>query len=153
MIQRIQTLFLLLTAIITGLMMYLPVAGIDIADAGTYNFYATKVMRVGEVSEFIGWNPYSYALTALITVLSISIVFLYKRTFLQLRLCIVNIILLLGLFVLMWIQVSNISEEFNAGYQLKIAFVFPPVGMILTWLALRGIFKDINILKSLDRLR
>jgi len=73
--------------------------------------------------------------------------------FLQLRLCIVNIVLQLGLIVLMWLQVRQRSNELNAEWFADISFIFPLIGVIFTWLAIRGIVKDITLLKSFDRIR
>ena len=153
MIQRIQTLFLLLTAIITGLLFFMPVALLIVPTGDTYAFYTTKVLQTGEEPIFIAYNWMSFILNLQITALPLVTLFLYKKRFLQLRLCMMNIILLLGMLVLMWIQVSNRMEEIDAQRQIQLAFCFPLVGVILTWLALRGIIKDIAILKSYDRIR
>lgn len=78
--------------------------------------------------------------------------FLYKKRFLQLRLCLVNIILMLGIIILVSVQAYNITKP-DGEWHLNLAFAFPIIGIILTWLALRGIVKDIALLKSYDRIR
>ena len=47
MIQRIQSLFLLCTAIVTGLLFFMPVASIVVPNNFTYAFYTTKVVQAG----------------------------------------------------------------------------------------------------------
>ena len=64
-----------------------------------------------------------------------------------------NIVLQLGLIVLMWLQVRQRSNELNAEWFADISFIFPLIGVIFTWLAIRGIVKDITLLKSFDRIR
>ena len=59
----------------------------------------------------------------------------------------------LGLIVLMWLQVRQRSNELNAEWFADISFIFPLIGVIFTWLAIRGIVKDITLLKSFDRIR
>ncbi|MDE7073970.1 MAG: DUF4293 domain-containing protein, partial [Odoribacter sp.] len=73
--------------------------------------------------------------------------------FLQFRLCVVNIILQLGLIGLTWFQIHRLGSELQAVSSLGLSFVFPLVGIIFTWLAIRGITKDITLLKSFDRIR
>lgn len=159
-IQRIQSLFLLCTAIINGLLFIMPVAIISMPDNLLCEYYTTKVVQAGSPPVFITWNWYSMILTTLITILAFVTIFAHKRKtktvrptlFLQLRLCIVNIILQLGLMILVWLQLRGSLGE-DATWNANLSAVFPFVGMIFTWLALRGIIKDIALLKSFDRIR
>ena len=153
MIQRIQTVYLLLTVILTALLFFMPVASLTIPNEFSYQFYTTKVIQAGEPEVFIAYNWMSMILNILITVLSILIIFLYKKRFLQLRLCVVNIILLTGMLVLMWMQVRNMTTELHADRQWGFSLCFPLIDIILNWLALRGIIRDISLLKSYDRIR
>ena len=153
MIQRIQTVYLLLTVILTTLLFFMPVASLTIPDEFAYHFYTTKVTQAGEPEIFIAYNWMSMILNILTTSLSIIIIFLYKKRFLQLRLCVVNIILLIGMAVLMWSQVDNMTSELHADHQWEFSLCFPLIGIILNWLALRGIVRDIALLKSYDRIR
>ena len=154
MIQRIQSLFLLCTAIVTGLLFFMPVASIVVPNNFTYAFYTTKVVQAGSPCVFITWNWMSLILNALITTLAVVTIFIHHKKsktvkptlFLQLRLCIVKI-------VLMWLQVRQRSNELNAEWFADISFIFPLIGVIFTWLAIRGIVKDITLLKSFDRIR
>ena len=146
MIQRIQSLFLLCTAIVTGLLFFMPVASIVVPNNFTYAFYTTKVVQAGSPCVFITWNWMSLILNALITTLAVVTIFIHHKKsktvkptlFLQLRLCIVNILR---------------SNELNAEWFADISFIFPLIGVIFTWLAIRGIVKDITLLKSFDRIR
>lgn len=161
MIQRIQSLFLLGTAIITGLMFLIPVASVVVPGNFTYEFYTSKVVQAGQPEVFITWNWMSLILNVVITALAALTIFIrtpksktVKPTlFLQFRLGIVNIILQLGLIVLMWIQVRQRAGELHAEWFANISFIFPLIGVIFTWLALRAIVKDIALLKSFDRIR
>lgn len=153
MLQRIQTIFLFLTAVVTGLMFLMPVAIITIPNDLSYDFYTTRVVQAGTPPVFIAWNWMSMILNIFIPLLALVTIFVYKKRFLQIRLCIVNIILQLGMLILMWVQLHQRTGELNAEWFVKTTFILPVVGIILTWLAMRGIFKDISLLKSLDRIR
>lgn len=157
MIQRIQTVFLLLTAIVTGLLFFMPVITLNIPGetAGqihVFQFYTTQYIQSGNPPVFIEYNWFSLVLNVLITGLAFLSVFLYKKRFLQLRLCLVNIILMAGILILSSVQAYNIAKP-DGEWQVNLAFAFPIIGIILTWLALRGIVKDIALLKSYDRIR
>lgn len=163
MIQRIQSLFLLCTGIVTGLMFFIPVASfIDpTPEHNIYAFYTYKVVQIGTHPAFVAWNWYSLILNAVVTALAIVTIFVHKKKsktvkptlFLQLRLCFVNIVLQLGLLVLAWLQVRKLACATGAEWSANISFIFPLIGVIFTWLAIRGIIKDIALLKSYDRIR
>ena len=76
MIQRIQSLFLLCTAIVTGLLFFMPVASIVVPNNFTYAFYTTKVVQAGSPCVFITWNWMSLILNALITTLAVVTIFI-----------------------------------------------------------------------------
>lgn len=157
MIQRIQSIFLLLTAIVTGLLFFLPVATLDMpgGTAGlvnTYRFYTTQYIQAGNPPVFIEYNWLSMVLNIAVTGLAFVTIFLYKKRFLQLRLCLANIVLMAGMLVLIAVQAYNISQP-EGSWHISLGFSFPLIGIVLTWLALRGIIKDIALLKSYDRIR
>ena len=164
MIQRIQSLFLLCTAIVTGIMFFIPVASIPVNNA-ICDFYTTKIIQLSPKNQFIMWNWPSMILNISITTLAILTIFVHKKKsktikptlFLQLRLATINIILQLGLFILLWLLLTkNLPEEvsfFGSLQYTHISFIFPIVGMLFTCLPIRGIIKDIALLKSFDRIR
>lgn len=161
MIQRIQALFLLCTTIVTGLMFFMPVASILAPDHHVYEFYTTKVIQTGTITEFVAWNWMSLILNAVVTALAFITIFIHKKKsktvkptlLLQLRLCFANMVLQLGLIVLIWLQIRQIAQKTGAEWSAELSFIFPLIGMIFTWLAIRGIIKDIALLKSFDRIR
>lgn len=157
MIQRIQTVYLFLTAVVTGLLFLMPAAAIvmpgDVeGQTGVFLFYTSRYVASGEPATFIACNWLALALNVLATGLSLVTIFLYKKRLLQLRLCLVNIILLVGLPVLIAVQANAIANP-GGEWRFCTAFAFPIVGIILTWMACRGIMKDITLLKSMDRIR
>lgn len=162
MIQRIQSIFLLCTAIIAGLMFLVPAATIVIPGEGVYEFYTSSVKILGNQPEhYMATNWTSLILNILIILMAIITIFARKpkaksvkpSLLLQLRLCFVNLVFMLGMLALMWLQIHNVSKELNAEWSVNTGFIFPVVGMVLTWLAIRGIIKDITLLKSYDRVR
>lgn len=154
MIQRIQSVYLALGAILLGLMFVFEVCR----------------FRVGEVAYYLGLmemtDPEGVAtaaaqnismlilvpLTAAIMVFNIS---QFKRRDLQLKLCRLSFLLLAGLVVAMYFFMSanqeTIPVESVVGYGFGSAV--PIAVLVFNFLALRGIHKDEKLVKSLDRLR
>ena len=84
-------------------------------------------------------------------------IFLYKKRLLQFRLCVVETVLLAGVMLFeiyyIWGRCAEPRRSpFQPGNSPPPRF-FPPVSLIFTYLALRGIRKDILLVKSLDRIR
>lgn len=85
MIQRIQTLYLLIVAILMALTLFLPLAWFA-SDAGEFTLRAFGLeTAAGEVAQ-----PTSYLgiLLVLACLLPLVVIFLYKRRLLQIRLCV-----------------------------------------------------------------
>ena len=161
MIQRIQSIFLLCTAVVAGLMFFMPVASITVPGTGIFDYYTTKLVQTGDAPEVIMRNWSSLVLNILVVAIAVVSIFLRKpgaksmkpALLLQLRLSAVNVILQLGMVVLMWMQVSQASKAVAGEWAANISLLFPVVGIILTWLAIRYIIKDIALLQSYDRIR
>lgn len=155
MIQRIQTLYLLLVTILTGLMLLLP--------AGTF-LGGTEEMRLtafGFIDTADGTPVlHAYGLTATViaaALLPLVAIFLYKKRLLQFRLCVVEMVLLAGVLLFevyyVWGGARSLADFSVSAWKLSAAAFFPPVSIVFDYLALRGIRKDILLLKSLDRIR
>ena len=96
-------------------------------------------------------------LAALSCLLGAVAIFLYKRRLLQLRLCIVQMVLLVGVEVMMAVYYF-LSYRFFAAYEfhaqhMRVAIVFPLICLVLDYLAARAIFRDEVLVRSLDRIR
>mgnify|MGYP001702943575 CR=1 FL=1 len=61
--------------------------------------------------------------------------------------------LLIGAMILMWYHIHQFANKMNAEILYKFSLILPVICIIFMYLAMRGIFKDIKLLKSLDRIR
>ena len=100
---------------------------------------------------------YMGILLALALVLPLTTIFLFKRRMLQFRLGVVEMILLLGAQIVMGIYYFLSyrlfsSFEFHA-QSVKLPLVLPLIAMIFTYLAVRAIFRDELMIRSMDRIR
>ena len=149
MIQRIQTLYLLLAAGLVACAAFLPLASFA---SGGEEFG----LRTAD-GETVQSTLYMGILLALALVLPLTTIFLFKRRMLQFRLGVVEMILLLGAQIVMGIYYFLSyrlfsSFEFHA-QSVKLPLVLPLIAMIFTYLAVRAIFRDELMIRSMDRIR
>lgn len=152
MIQRIQTLFLLAAIACISAMSYLHVAELVTTDTAIYvfnlrGFFHETASGVME-RELSCWSL--FAMAQLINVFILFTIFLFKHRIAQMRLCVYNMILCLGLMGMTFFVVSHTSNVSTVAYKAPV--VFPAIAFILLLLAFRAIRKD-HILTQFDRLR
>jgi uncharacterized membrane protein len=140
MIQRIQSLWLLLSAICA-------LAALKLSFyTGNIN---TEKQSVTQYHELNGLeNIWLNILTIAVAVLCFTAIFLYKQRKLQQRICL--IILLLEVLV-MYVY-YRLTKQFVVG-TFSIGAILQPTLMISVILALLGIRKDERIISESDRLR
>lgn len=147
MIQRIQTVFILLAGMLVASLYSLKFADLSVNNE-LYYFVAKGIFS----SEKLVFNGLPILIfIGLIAVLHFVIIFLYKKRLLQIRLLAFSIILLLGLFGLFFYFTYASFEGVKVAF--KIPVVFPVVAIILDYLAIRAIGKDEALIRSLNRIR
>ena len=152
MIQRIQSLYLLVAAALMSLTLFMPIATF-VVDGNTYELSAFA-LSCGDMSESTLWMG---VMLVMATLLPLVVIFLFKRRTLQVRLCAVEIVLLLGSLVMIglyyWLT-SRLFENLVVEHrQVGWGAPMPLVSLVLTALASRAIFKDEVLVRSLDRIR
>ncbi len=145
MIQRIQTIFLLLAAIAFFLLFQFPFAVSNIANPG---ILADKDFDIFD-------NIVLIVLTALGGLIALIAIFLYKNRPLQIRLSylviILGIILILVAAILFYNEAANIMDK--VGISDGLGLFMPVLAFIFGFLAARYIRKDEKLVRSADRLR
>ena len=139
MIQRFQSLWLLLAAIFAFFTFKLP-------------FYSgskiIKDIRQPDVRlDAVSQVPI-LILTVTVILLCIIAIFLYKKRKRQLTLTVINCILSIILIVLYFLEI----QKFETGI-ISLSCLFTLAIPIFLFLAARGIWRDEKLVKSLDRLR
>ncbi len=152
MIQRIQTLYLFLAAVLTGLLCFLPFVEF-LKDAQFYEQTVWGIRTTAEAAETVVATTPMGILAVLCTLLPVVTIFLYKRRLLQMRLCIVQMVLLTGLLAYMVLFLVRTGGEFSQRAVFSVVDLFPLIALVLTVLAFRGISRDIVLVRSLDRIR
>ena len=147
MIQRIQTVYIFISALLIASLMKLKFADLSVNNE-IYTFVAKGIFN-GE--ELIINGLAILIFIPIIALLHFIVIFLYKKRILQIRILVFSSVLLLGLFGLFFYYTyAGIS---GAKVAFKIPVVFPIVAVILDYLAIRGIGKDEALVRSLNRIR
>jgi hypothetical protein len=151
MIQRIQTLFLLVVAVLSGFML---TGDLLIMDSGSGTLFTIGFQGLGEEGGKIIQRlwPLSFLL-ALVPLLALVAIFLYRKRSTQMRVTMITLLLSLGTLFLGAFYVIMFDRKIDVTIIWKIKVVFPLVSAILAWLAYRAILRDDLMVKSYDRLR
>lgn len=154
MIQRIQTIYLLVAAFLLAFFFFVPFTTFVVEPQMVkYLFLVSGLSSEGITSESIYSTLPLLILSVLVFAIPLIAIFLFKRRMLQIRLCIVATVLLLGMQGLLYYYVMAVSKLLPANPHYSIIFVFPLISAILIFLALRAIAKDEALIRSLERLR
>ncbi len=158
MIQRIQSVFLLL-AFLAGLaLFFFPLAGIYSATS-TYLFY------IYELRNMVPGEPSMFSLMTVLPLLLINIaatlmalgaVFLYKNRLTQIkvvRFAIFLDIILIGLIFFIYAGIIEKNLGASPDYLDEAGIYFPLIMLIFLILANKFIAKDEKLVRSADRLR
>lgn len=138
-IQRVQSIYLLVAAIIGSTLFGLPFATAPAQQEGML------VDGAFDINDHIGL----IILTVVVVLLSFVTIFLYNNRVLQLNLGKLNIVLLLGLLGL----AGYLFYTLPVATSLGLGLVVPVVVFVLILLANRNIKKDEKLVRSADRLR
>ena len=158
MIQRIQSIYLLLAAVLTGLTTFFDLALFKLEENVLFSYSIYKIVPQ-DGSEIIipgNWIPQIIRLSATF-VLSFIIIFKYKNRKLQLKLGAINYLLLATFIISTYISIMNLTKIVDMGEEIKtiyyIGFYLPIAAVTFQFLANRAIKKDEDLVKSVERLR
>jgi CDP-diglyceride synthetase len=147
MIQRIQTLYLLIAAALLALLFAFPFAEIH-DDAAVY-LLSTSGITLNQVVKESG---------LLLAVSVVVLLFLhgyiiisFKNRKRQIQLTTIALLLMICLLVLIVYYSYLVFPGSNVSF--KIGFIFPIIVFLLDFLALLGIKKDEALIRSIDRIR
>ena len=150
MLQRIQTLFLLLASVCMLVATVTPLASF-FYNGNPVVFEAMGLFRDGNL-ENSTWAL--FVIGAISSLLSLMTVFLYKARIVQIRISIFNIFLMIGFYLYFGFLIFRINPEAGLQFQkIGIGVIMPAIAIILTYLAIRKIGADEVLVRSLNRLR
>ncbi len=151
MIQRKQSLYLLFATALMAATLLTPFA--TMADGGAVVFDAFGFQAVGDQGNLgaLAPTPILGALLCAACALPFIAIFCYRKRMVQIWMCRTEV-LLLAVCQAMLVFYMWLSEGFGTA-ALSVTGVFPLVAMVLVWLAMRGIWRDEKLVRSLNRIR
>lgn len=161
MLQRIQSIYLLLAVVCAVLCMCMPIGyfnyedGAEVARAASlYNLYASVPSEVvGQFEHtFTPWVAL-FVVLALVATMHTLAIFLFKRRALQMRLTNLANLVLIGYYIAGVVFVLMANNESGTSFRPTLWAALPLVALILGYMAFRAILKDEMLVRSLDRLR
>ncbi|MDE6483008.1 MAG: DUF4293 domain-containing protein [Rikenellaceae bacterium] len=167
MIQRIQSIYLLATALLLLLLFFVPTVSIDFflgTQSRTIEMLPFGITETGggESSLAIGTVYYGILITVAMA-LTLTVIFLFKNRLLQMRLVAADIVLQAGIlgFIAYYIykayslaeNIEAVSIGAKAYVSLSPVCAVPVATIIVSCLAFRGILRDHILVRSLDRIR
>jgi hypothetical protein len=159
MIQRKQTIFLILALFSFVFLFVFPFASFELGEL-TYNFNILGVQNSYGIKDCFTKLNYMFVIMQVLATLFISLtgiaIFRYKKRPLQIRLCafafLVNILMIGAMFLTGSMVVGEVSKAAIPISYLLPAYI-PIVKVLLITMAQRAIRKDEAMVQSLNRLR
>ena len=152
MIQRIQSVYIL---IVTGLLiaaMCLPVGQFIASDGVTA--FVFKPLGVTLASDAFQSTWGLFGILFLSTVVAFCTIFLFRNRMLQVRMTVFNSILLIGYYAAFFVFMFMLKDDLEAmSFQLGWALCLPAISIVLNYLSFRAIYRDEVMVKAADSFR
>lgn len=152
MIQRIQSVYLLLVTILLVVAMCMPVGQFIGADGIAVHVFKPLGVSLADGSFHSTWGLFGILLLS--AIIALCTIFLFRNRMLQVRMTIFSSILLIGYYVAFLVFMFVLKGDLDAmTFQLGWALCLPAVAIVLNYLAFRAIYRDEFMVKAADRLR
>ncbi len=153
MIQRIQTLYLLIAFAAGIAFLFSPLASYSAASL----MYSLKVMEFNDMGDmgqsmFVNTMPLVIVTGIFVALLAI-IILLYKNRPLQAKLAGVSILINTVMIFLGFWFTDAMGEKINAQANYEYGAIIPVISLLFLFMAMRGIKKDEKLIRSMERLR
>lgn len=150
MIQRIQTLFLLIAVGLISILLFLPLATIVTPDT-QYLLQADGLVNTmsEDQATVVSWAI--FAMVCVMVLVPLIAIFLFKKRLLQIRVAIFSSILNVLFYGLMFFEISSLLKALP-GAEVSYAWtlICPAVAIIFNILAIRKIGHDEMLIRSLN---
>lgn len=157
MIQRIQSVFLLLASISLALTFFFPMAEfIGVKDSLVLYVYKVQSLVPSSANVYDIWFVMPLlAIVSLVMVFSLITIFMYKNRMGQLkviRFMMFLIAAMIGIVFLYYYDILATTSGAEPNF-IQIGAFAPLLSMVFLYLAYRGVMKDEKLVRSADRLR
>lgn len=151
MIQRKQTLFLLIAVVLNFLCLIFPIGEFISRGVGVNPLMYNLWIEDGQGSVSFASAPL-FGILFLETIVSVVTIFRYNNRRQQIKFCSLNILLLV-LWYITYAIVFSLNSIEDGGFKLHMVAIFPLISLILTMMAKRGVKADEALIRAADRIR
>lgn len=157
MIQRIQSVYLLLAALAAGLLFFFPIA--TFWDDISFLFAVNYVKDISNTPQSLFNQVFtvpSMVISGINALLPLVILFLFKNRKLQMQLVKLTGLMILSFIALIFFYYVPTIEntlQVEADYSGHFGMYLPLASLVFMVLAYRGIAKDEKLVRAADRLR
>lgn len=151
MIQRKQTLFLLIAVVLNFLCLIFPIGEFIPRGVGVNPLMYNLWIEDGQGSVSFASAPL-FGILFLETIVSVVTIFRYNNRRQQMKFCSLNILLLV-LWYITYAIVFSLNSIEDGGFKLHMVAIFPLISLILTMMAKRGVKADEALIRAADRIR
>ena len=152
MIQRIQSIYLLVAAILMAVTVFSPLAFLADGANGYFIYRCLGFFENGVGLNYPTWGV--VAIVSLTTVLSIVSIFMYKNRKLQIKLSYAAIVGILVSYATIYTYLqTGLAATAATLVNVKYGVIFPIIALIFIVLAITKIKADEKLVQSLNRIR
>jgi hypothetical protein len=153
MIQRIQSLYLLLVTVLYSLLFIIPlnqlIAANHVLELNIFGIYELETSGKTLIASL-----YPILILVIVSILiSLISIFLFKKRKIQMRLSMYNAILGIGIEALALFYIYRVAENNDSSFGFAPGLLIPIVSSIFSFLAFKSIDKDEKLVRSIDRIR
>ena len=152
MIQRIQTIWLLLATLTICCLLFLPIVSAYVGNIEYYIVANGLYQKAGNTTKQIETTLPLLVSTIAVALMSFINIFNFKNRATQKRIVMANIALIIGLSF--WC--SQFAKKIPGGLETanyNVGMFLPVIAILFSILAIRGINNDDKLIRSADRLR
>jgi hypothetical protein len=159
MIQRIQSVFLLMVVVLAALLFVFPIADY-FSDTTTLKLMLTGVdsyVPKGASLQTAVISPYLVYFNVLVNLAVAAVagfaIFQYKQRPFQVKLVRIALLIDIVLLVVLFVITDFLKKKLQVTPEYGVGILFPLISVVFLVLAQRSILKDERLVKSTDRLR
>lgn len=152
MIQRKQTIFLLIAVILTVVCLCLPLGtftseGVLGGKNDMYNLWIAMANGGHDCSVLA-----LFVILLLTCSISLIAIFMYHNRIVQSRFCTFNILLTIGWYIIYKVFVLNLEGDYGQ-FSISYTSILPLISLVLYFMARKAILADEALVRAADRIR
>lgn len=152
MIQRIQSVYLLVVTVLLVVAMCMPAGQFIASDGVTVTLFKPLGVVMTDGGFQSTWGLFGILLLS--AIIACCTIFLFRNRMLQVRMTVFGSILLVGYYITFGVFAYLLKDDLSAvSFRPGWALCLPLVCIILNYLSFRAIYRDEVMVRAADRLR